>query len=97
MNDIERWYEKLTYADAKKHSAGETYEYQENVINPTESVIEDNENVIDAEYTEVADESTETEEICFKKQQIWMSLRSPRLQSGIISRKKKELLQSMKR
>lgn len=42
-------------------------ERDENVINPTESVIEDNENVIDAEYTEVADESAETEEICCQK------------------------------
>lgn len=42
-------------------------EQDENVINHTEAVIEDNENVIDAEYTEVADESTETEEICCQK------------------------------
>ena len=37
---------------------------QENVINQPESVTKDDETVIDAEYKEIADESTETEEIC---------------------------------
>lgn len=37
---------------------------QENVINQPESVTKDDETVIDAEYKEIADENTETEEIC---------------------------------